>query len=156
MQSGDTPSSIAYAYFEYGDGGEHRRPQPADEAQHASWQIGQQIVILPPGSVDPVTGKLLPAGAARRHLLLRSQPSRPPSLTHAGGAAQPEPTTEPAEEAEPPVTYGPVQAEFVALERGVMFWVQDTNQVFVLTNGPMRWAAPTRRTRIPDGRDARG
>ena len=138
VQSGDTLSSIAYAYFEYGVTAESIAAlNPPMKPNTRVLQIGQQIVILPPGSVDPVTGKLLPAGAAPAAppAEVAAVPTAIPSPTPVGGAAQPEPTTEPAEEAEPPVTYGPVQAEFVALERGVMFWVQDTNQVFVLTNG---------------------
>lgn len=137
VQSGDTLSSIAYAYFEYGVTAESIAAlNPPMKPNTRVLQIGQQIIILPPGSVDPVTGKLLPAGAApATPAEVVAAPTAIPSPTPVGGAAQPEPTTEPAAEAEPPVTYGPVQAEFVALERGVMFWVQDTNQVFVLTNG---------------------
>jgi len=138
VQSGDTLSSIAYAYFEYGVTPESIAAlNPPMKPNTRVLQIGQQIVILPPGSVDPVTGKLLPAGAAPAATPVEAAavPTAVPSPTPVGGAAQPEPTLEPAAEAEPPVTYGPVQAEFVALERGTMIWVQDTNQVFVLTNG---------------------
>ncbi len=138
VQSGDTLSSIAYAYFEYGVTPESIAAlNPPMKPNTRVLQIGQQIVILPPGSVDPVTGKLLPAGAAPAATPVEAAavPTAVPSPTPVGGAAQPEPTLELAAEAEPPVTYGPVQAEFVALERGTMFWVQDTNQVFVLING---------------------
>lgn len=138
VQSGDTLSSIAYAYFEYGVTPESIAAlNPPMKPNTRVLQIGQQIVILPPGSVDPVTGKLLPAGAAPAATPVEAAagPTPIPSPTPVGGAAQPVPPTEPTADAEPPVAYGPVQAEFVALERGMMFWVQDTNQVFVLTNG---------------------
>lgn len=138
VQSGDTLTGIAYAYFEYGVTPESIAAlNPPMKPNTRVLQIGQQVVILPPGSVDPVTGKLLPAGAAPVATPVETVavPTAVPSPTPVGGAAQPEPTLEPAADAEPPVTYGPAQAEFVALERGVMFWVQDTNQIFVLTNG---------------------
>lgn len=138
VQSGDTLSSIAYAYFEYGVTPESISAlNPPMKPNTRVLQIGQQIVILPPGSVDPVTGKLLPAGAAPAATPVEAAagPTPIPSPTPVGGAAQPVPPTEPTADAEPPIAYGPVQAEFVALERGMMFWVQDTNQVFVLTNG---------------------
>jgi LysM repeat protein len=131
VQSGDTLSSIVYAYFEYSVTAESIAAlNPGMRPNTRFLQIGQQVVILPPGSVDPVTGRLLPAGAAPAPA---AGPTPIPSPTPVDGAAPP--VAEPPADAEPPVTYGPVQAEAVVLERGMMFWIQDTNQVFVLTNG---------------------
>lgn len=138
VQAGDTLTGIAYAYFEYGVTPESIAAlNPPMKPNTRVLQIGQQVVILPPGSVDPVTGKLLPAGTAPVATPVEAVtvPTAIPSPTPVGGATLPEPTPEPSADAEPPITYGPAQAEFVALERGAMFWVQDTNQIFVLTNG---------------------
>ena len=137
VQPGDTLSSIVYAYFEYGVTAESIAAlNPGMKPNTRVLQIGQQVVILPPGSVDPTTGRLLPAGAVPPPAPAETTgPTPVPSPTPVGGIAQPEPITQPSPEAEPPVTYGPVQAEAVTFERGEMFWIQDTNQVFVLTYG---------------------
>lgn len=138
VQSGDTLSSIAYAYFEYGVTIESIAALNNLKPNARFLQIGQQLVILPPGSVDPVTGKLVPGGGAAAAAQPTIVPTPVPTPTPVGATGEIAPPQSAAPEttpAEPPVTYGPVQAEFVPLERGSMFWLQDTNQIFVLTYG---------------------
>jgi len=137
VQSGDTLSSIAYAYFEYGVTIESIAALNNLKPNARFLQIGQELVILPPGSVDPVTGKIISGGGAAAAAQPTLVPTPVPTPTPLGGEGEttpPQPAPQ-ATPAEPPVTYGAVQAEFVPLERGAMFWLQDTNQIFVLTYG---------------------
>jgi LysM repeat protein len=59
VKADDTLSSIAYAYREYGVTNESIAAlNPPMKPNTRVLQIGQEIIILPPGSVDPKTGKL--------------------------------------------------------------------------------------------------
>ncbi len=130
VQSGDTLSSIAYAYAKYGvtvesiaDLNDNLKPNTR------VLQLGQEIMILPPGSVDPVTGDPAPAGGQA------SAP--PPTAVPAPAQDQPQPPPQAPDPDQPPaspVDYAPVQAAFMPFEGGFMLWVQDTNQIYVLTN----------------------
>lgn len=63
VQAQDTLSSIAYAYAEYGVTLESIAELNEGIRPNTRWlTIGQQIIILPPGSVDPTTGRLLGPG----------------------------------------------------------------------------------------------
>ncbi len=65
VQAGDTLSSIAYAYANYGvTNASIAALNPPMKPNTRVLQLGQKILILPPGSVDPATGRLLPAGSA--------------------------------------------------------------------------------------------
>jgi LysM repeat protein len=64
VQSGDTLSSIAYAYFDYGVTVESIAALNEGIKPNTRYlQPGQELVILPPGSVDPVTGQMITPGA---------------------------------------------------------------------------------------------
>ncbi len=138
VQAGDTLSSIAYAYREYGVTNESIAA--LNEGMKPNTRvllIGQEVVILPPGSVDPVTGQplapgttLAPATAATPIPTPTALPITPPSQPDSESAP---PTTQP--ESAAPVNFGPAQAEFAPFEKGFMFWLEDTNQIFVLVNG---------------------
>jgi LysM repeat protein len=85
VQAGDTLSSIAYAYRDYNVTNESIAAlNPPMKPNTRVLQIGQKVVILPPGSVDPNTGQLLPTGS-----------SQPPAATPAPAEATPLPATTP-------------------------------------------------------------
>lgn len=139
VQTGDTLSSIAYAYAEYGVSVESIAELNENLKPNTRFlQVGQEIVILPPGSVDPVTGQLVPEGA---------QPPAPqPTAAPQQDQQQPpqqqtqEPPQAPDQQPAPPVEYAPVQASYMPFEGGFMFWVGDTNQIYVLTGGADEFA----------------
>jgi hypothetical protein len=144
VQAGDTLSSIAFAYQEYDVTTESIAAlNPPMKPNTRVLQLGQEIVILPPGSVDPATGQLIAGGGAAAPTTPVASPAAVTSATPAGtpvAAAQgtpisvtPTTTTTPAAEEVP--TYTTVQAAFQPFERGSMFWLQDTDRVFVLTQG---------------------
>ncbi len=138
VQAGDTLSSIAYAYSDYGVTIEAiAELNETIRVNTRFLQIGQEIIILPPGSVDPVTGQPVPAGAA-------------PPVQPAASSTQGAPVTDPATDPVPPVTVAPddpgtarepaanyavAPASYMPFERGVMFWLGDSNQILVLMNG---------------------
>ncbi|HML22989.1 MAG TPA: LysM peptidoglycan-binding domain-containing protein [Aggregatilinea sp.] len=63
VQQGDTLSGIAYAYAEYGVTIQSIADlDPVIEPNTRFLTVGQKIMILPPGSVDPETGDLLAPG----------------------------------------------------------------------------------------------
>lgn len=63
VQQGDTLSGITYAYSQYGVTIQSIADlNEAIETNTRFLTVGQQIVILPPGSVDPETGERLSAG----------------------------------------------------------------------------------------------
>jgi LysM repeat protein len=64
VQAGDTLWSIAYAYASYGVTVESIAAQNRLKPNARFLQVGQELVILPPGSVDPTTGRLVVAGSA--------------------------------------------------------------------------------------------
>jgi len=141
VQAGDTLSSIAFAYQKYNVTNDSIAAlNPPMKPNTRVLQLGQEIVILPPGSVDPATGEILPSGGV---------PSTPvgaatlaPGVTPLAGTpvaaqgtpAATTPTVTPTADAEAP-TYLTAKAAFQPFERGVMFWIEDTNQILVLTNG---------------------
>jgi LysM repeat protein len=63
VQTGDTLSSIAYAYFEYNVTVDSITALNGLKPNARFLQPGQELLILPPGSVDPVTGRLITPGA---------------------------------------------------------------------------------------------
>jgi len=63
VQPGDTLSSIAYAYRDYSVTTESIARLNNLQPNQRFIQLNQELVILPPGSVDPATGQLLPAGS---------------------------------------------------------------------------------------------
>jgi LysM repeat protein len=137
VQAGDTLSSIAYAYRDYNVTNESIAAlNPPMKPNTRVLQIGQEIVILPPGSVDPATGQLLAAGS-----------TLPPTVTPAAAAATPLPTAEgstpvamlptvesAAQGSSSALTYTTEKAAFLPFEHGYMFSLN--NQIFVLANGP--------------------
>lgn len=134
VQAGDTLSSIAYAYFDYGVTIESIATLNDDIKPNTRFlTIGQEIIILPPGSVDPVTGQLVPAGAPPP-----VQPATPATPEAPAVDAAPPvgltPNTPPAAN-EPVAAYAAVRASYMPFERGLMFWLEDSNQILVLMNG---------------------
>jgi LysM repeat protein len=133
VQAGDTLSSIAYAYRDYHVTNESIAAlNPPMKPNTRVLQIGQEIVILPPGSVDPATGQLLPAGSTIPPTIAPASTPIAALSTPVAGAT-PEAAT-PADTSAP--TYTTVKAGFLLFEHGYMFWVEDTNQILVLVNGP--------------------
>lgn len=146
VQSGDTLASIAYAYYEYGVTTETIAAlNPPMKPNTRFLTIGQEIVILPPGSVDPTTGKLIPAGsavtpqptpAASGGTVSTPIPSPTPSGGEAPAVVAAQPSATPA--GQPPAqstTYTTVRASFVPFEHGVMIWLEDVDQIYVLIDG---------------------
>jgi LysM repeat protein len=64
VQAGDTLWSIAYAYASYDVTVESIAAENGLKPNARFLQVGQELVILPPGSVDPTTGRLVVGGAA--------------------------------------------------------------------------------------------
>jgi LysM repeat protein len=140
VKANDTLSSIAFAYQEYGVTNESiAELNPPMKPNTRVLQIGQEIVILPPGSVDPKTGKLIPPGAAAEPTA-EPEPTAAPEPTEEAGQDTAEgettaltPETTPAAATAP--TYATVKAAFLPFEHGYMFWIEDTNQILVLVHG---------------------
>jgi LysM repeat protein len=144
VQAGDTLSSITYAYRDYHVTNESIAAlNPPMKPNTRVLQIGQEIVILPPGSVDPATGQLLPAGST----LPPATTPPPAAVTPTAAATTPlpsagestpvavQPTPESAAQGgNSALTYTTEKAAFLPFEHGYMFWLN--NQIFVLTNGP--------------------
>jgi LysM repeat protein len=139
VQAGDTLSSIAYAYQDYNVTNESIAAlNPPMKPNTRVLLIGQEVIILPPGSVDPATGQLLAPGTS-------ISPTLTPAATAAASLATPTgdtgPTPTPAATDESgPVdatapTYTTVKATFLPFERGSMLWLEDSNQIYVLVNG---------------------
>lgn len=143
VQAGDTLSSIAYAYSEYGvTNTSIAELNPPMKPNTRFLTIGQEIIILPPGSVDPTTGKLIKQGAGAAPVptaaggtpaAIAAVPSPTPGTLPPGGPT-PEPLT-PSQPSGAAITYNTVRASFVPFERGYMFWLEDVNQIYVLVNG---------------------
>jgi LysM repeat protein len=64
VQAGDTLWSIAYAYASYDVTVESIAAENGLKPNARFLQVGQELVILPPGSVDPTSGRLVVGGAA--------------------------------------------------------------------------------------------
>jgi LysM repeat protein len=75
VQTGDTLSSIAYAYFDYDVTLDSIAALNGLKPNTRFLQPGQELMILPPGSVDPVTGQLITPGAPV------TSPTLPPDIT---------------------------------------------------------------------------
>jgi LysM repeat protein len=142
VQAGDTLSAIVYAYREYNVTAESIAALNTGLKPNTRvLQIGQEIVILPPGSVDPTTGKLRPQGAPP----IDNTPAAPTLAPSAAPAANqgeevvvaqnPTPVPPEGQQQVPPVTYVAVRASYFPFEHGAMFWLEDVDQVYVLTNG---------------------
>jgi LysM repeat protein len=144
VQAGDTLSSIAYAYRDYNVTNESIAAlNPPMKPNTRVLQIGQKITILPPGSVDPATGQLLPAGSNPPPAATTPPPAAATPLPAAetplpsageSTAVASQPTPEVAAPGDN-LTYTTVKAAFLPFEHGYMFWLADTNQILVLANG---------------------
>jgi len=142
VQAGDTLSSIAYAYTEYGISVEEiAELNEGIDTNTRFLQLGQEIMILPSGSVDTSTGELLPEGG--------QAPAATPAPQATAADTEPkeetELTAEPSETAAPemmlePANYEVVQAAWMPFESGHMFWREDTNEIFVLINAEDEFA----------------
>ncbi|MBI5959909.1 MAG: LysM peptidoglycan-binding domain-containing protein [Chloroflexi bacterium] len=145
VQAGDTLSSIAYAYTEYGVTNESIAAlNPPMKPNTRVLQLGQEVIILPPGSVDPATGKLKQPGATTaaqnptpETAPAGSTPIPTPTIDAAEGGTTAEPTATPAEgnQTAAEVSYASVRAGFLTNERGLMLWLEDVDQIYVLING---------------------
>jgi hypothetical protein len=134
VQAGDTLSSIAYAYTEYGVTVESIAAlNEGIETNTRFLQLGQEIMILAPGSVDPVTGQPVPEGS---QISVPQATVAAPTAVASDNAAQPSLAT-PTEDssAVTAANYAAVQAIFMPFEQGGMLWLQDSNQIYVLANG---------------------
>jgi LysM repeat protein len=140
VQANDTLSSIAFAYLDYGVTIDSIAALNNIKTNTRFLQIGQELIILPPGSVDPATGQLIPPGQNATATPVAPAPAAtlPPAATEVAAAPDTTGSTEtlpPAgSEDTPPVTYATVRAAFFPFEKGFMFWLEDTNQIYVLTN----------------------
>jgi hypothetical protein len=139
VQAGDTLSSIAFAYQDYSVTNESIAAlNPPMKPNTRVLQIGQEVVILPPGSVDPTTGQLLAPGTTVRPTLTPAT-TADASLATPTGDTGPTPTPAATDESGPAdataPTYTTVKATFLPFERGSMLWLEDNNQIFVLVNG---------------------
>lgn len=139
IQAGDTLSSIAYAYSEYGVTNESiAELNEGIRPNTRILQVGDEMIILPPGSVDPVTGQRVTPGA---------QPSVPEqAATPAAPVAQPtaQPNAQPMGVGTPSggeaaaaaaANYTTTRAAFMPFEHGIMLWLEDGNQIYVLNYG---------------------
>ncbi|HVO70924.1 MAG TPA: LysM domain-containing protein [Aggregatilineaceae bacterium] len=145
VQAGDTLSAIVYAYREYNVTAQSISALNTGLKPNTRvLQIGQEIMILPPGSVDPTTGKLRPQGApsAGGTPEAPAAPTPMPTATPTGGqgeqvavAQSPSPAPAEGQQEVPPVTYVAVRASYFPFEHGSMFWVENVDQVYVLTDG---------------------
>jgi LysM repeat protein len=146
VQAEDTLSSIAYAYRDYGVTNESIAALNGIKPNARFLQIGQELIILPPGSVDPATGQLIPADQQPTATPQAAAATLPPAVTAVADVPavteEPETSTETeslplageSETETPPVTYATVRAAFFPFENGFMFWLEDTNQIYALTN----------------------
>lgn len=149
VQAGDTLTSIIYAYAQYGATLDSVVALNSNIKPNTRFlQIGQEIIILPPGSVDPVTGELRPEGAAQpptatpapEQPTATAQPAAETNPLPAGGdaaplpeaTAAPAPTTEPASGGSAAVNYATIEAGYVPFEKGAMVWLADTRQIYVM------------------------
>lgn len=135
VQSGDTLSSIAYAYSQYKVTNESIAALNEGMKPNTRFlQLGQEIMILPPGSFDPVTGQFVSAGGQ----ISASQPTAMPPVssdTTSASQATDTQTSDSSQEQQSTANFAIIQAAFMPFERGFMFWLQDTNQIIVLSNG---------------------
>jgi LysM repeat protein len=114
VQTGDTLSSIAYAYFEYDVTIDSIAALNGLKPNTRFLQPGQELMILPPGSVDPVTGQLITPGAPSASPTLPSDitPTATAQITREplpGGDVLKPPTETPTETAAPTETPTPTE-----------------------------------------------
>jgi LysM repeat protein len=141
VQANDTLSSIAFAYQDYNVTTESIAAlNPPMKPNTRFLTIGQEIIILPPGSVDPTTGQLIPPGAAPAATLAplptaaAANTPAPVGTPIAAAATPGGAPAEPASAADAP-TYTTIKAAYVPFEHGAMIWLSDRNQILVLING---------------------
>ena len=80
VQAGDTLSSIAFAYRDYGVTNESiASNNPGMQPNTRFLLLGQEVIVMPPGSVDPVTGRLVTGGGPRPTDTAGTQPTPRPS-----------------------------------------------------------------------------
>jgi len=109
VQEGDTLSSIAFAYFDdYGTTLASIAELNNLKTHTRFLTIGQEIVILPPGSVDPQTGRRLEPGQRVTTVPTGAAIDEPAEVSTA--AATPGPTEEPTEEPTEDIEAGPTVA----------------------------------------------
>ena len=136
VQANDTLSSIAYAYRDYGVTTESIAAlNPGMKPNTRFLQIGQEVMILPPGSVDPATGQLIPAGTQRTPTPTAAATLPPAGTPVADQQALPTQETPAGDAAAPAPVYATIRAAYVPFEHGIMFWVENRNEIFVLING---------------------
>lgn len=136
VQANDTLSSIAFAYADYGVTNESIAELNGIKPNARFLQIGQELVILPPGSLDPTTGQPVAAGGNVAAPVATLAPVATVAPAGTAVAAQPlAPATGQTTTSDmPPVTYVTVRGSFYPFEQGFMFWLQDTNKIYVLVN----------------------
>jgi hypothetical protein len=145
VQAGDTLTSIIYAYADYGITIDSVVALNSNIRPNTRFlQVGQEIIILPPGSVDPVTGELHPTNAAQAQAPAATPQPTPTVQAVAETNPLPPaneamPATEAAsvqpqeqEASVPPPTYSSVQASYIPFEKGYMLWLADTRQIYVM------------------------
>jgi LysM repeat protein len=96
IQTGDTLWSIAYAYTDYGVTIASIAELNGIKTTTRFLQPGQEMKILPPGSVDPVTGHPVTSGAPRTPSVVTGTVTLPPEET-----GTPSPTPQVTRETEP-------------------------------------------------------
>ncbi|MBN1202083.1 MAG: LysM peptidoglycan-binding domain-containing protein [Anaerolineae bacterium] len=103
VQEGDTLSSIAFAYNkDYGVTIESIAAINENIKTNTRFLIiGQEILILPPGSVDPVTGQLIPPEQQAQNIAATQTAAAPPPAPIEVVAPAPEAGGEATEEAQP-------------------------------------------------------
>lgn len=151
VQAGDTLSSIAFAYQDYGVTIESIAANNDNLKPNTRFlQLGQEVIVLPPGSVDPATGQLIPGGASQPAATLSPAPTAAPAGTiaptpttavaSAPDTAAPSPAADGVCPECPPaaagaVTYATLRTSYFPFEHGYMFWLEDTKQIYVLVAG---------------------
>jgi hypothetical protein len=136
VQANDTLFSISFAYQDYGVTNESIAALNGINPRSRFLQIGQELLILPPGSVDPATGQRIPAGQTLASPTQTPAPTQPAVADAAPPSAEATPEPLPsAEEATTAANYTTARAAFTSFERGVILWTESGGQVIVLVNG---------------------
>ena len=140
VQAGDTLSSIAYAYSEYGVTNESIAAlNEGIKPNTRILQVGEELIILPPGSVDPVTGQRVTPGAGTSTGAPAQAATPAAPAATAQSSAQPmgagTPAGGEAASAAAAANYTTTRAAFMPFEHGLMLWLEDTNQIYVLNYG---------------------
>jgi LysM repeat protein len=121
VQSGDTLWSITYAYLDYGVTVDSIAALNDLKPNTRYLQQGQELLVLPPGSVDPLTGQMITPGASTTPTAAASPEGTPTPdatretqplpmgtpLASATATVAPSPTTTPTETPRPTETATP-------------------------------------------------